>query len=184
MLIGPAFRSRWLALSLVAMTTLAVAVAYVMVADRTPRPRSAVLAFQRLDGSTADLASFRGQAILLTVWATWCWSCREEMPALARLHRGLGGRPPAVLALSIDRDGAEVVEPLLEQLNVKDLPVYLDPTGASVGRLSISGLPTTILFGPDGSERGRWFGVRAWDQKHMMDEIATLLVDAPGRRAR
>ncbi|MFN3674122.1 MAG: TlpA family protein disulfide reductase [Bosea sp. (in: a-proteobacteria)] len=167
------------------MATLAVAVAYIMKSERTSRLRSAdALAFQRLDGSATDLASFRGQAVLLTVWATWCWSCREEMPALARLHRGLDGRPPAVLTLSVDRDGAEVVEPLLEQLNVKDLPVYLDPMGASVGRLSISGLPTTILFGPDGSERGRWFGVRAWDEKPMMDEIAALLIDAPGRRAR
>ncbi|MBX9875428.1 MAG: TlpA family protein disulfide reductase [Bosea sp.] len=167
------------------MATLAVAVAYVMVTDRTLRPRSAdALAFQRLDGSATDLASFRGQAVLLTVWATWCWSCREEMPALARLHRGLDGRPPAVLALSVDRDGAEVVEPLLTQLNVKDLPVYLDPTGASVGRLSVSGLPTTILFGPDGSERGRWFGVRAWDEKPMIDEIAALLAGAPQRSAR
>jgi thiol-disulfide isomerase/thioredoxin len=178
-------RSRRLALSLVAMATLAVAVAYVMATDRTPRPRSAdAVAFQRLDGSATDLASFRGQAVLLTVWATWCWSCREEMPALARLHRGLDGRPPAVLALSVDRDGAEVVEPLMDQLDVKDLPVYLDPTGASVGRLSISGLPTTILFGPDGSERGRWFGVRAWDEKPMIDEITALLAGAPQRSAR
>jgi thiol-disulfide isomerase/thioredoxin len=167
------------------MATLAVAVAYVVVADRTARPRSTdALMFQRLDGSAAGLASFRGQAVLLTVWATWCWSCREEMPALARLHRSLEGRPPAVLALSVDRDGAEVVEPLLEQLNVKDLPVYLDPTGASVGRLSISGLPTTILFGPDGSERGRWFGVRAWDEKPMIDEITALLAGAPQRSTR
>ena len=150
------FRSRWLALSVVAMATLAVGLAYVMVAERTPRPQSTdALAFQRLDGTATDLASFRGQAVLLTVWATWCWSCREEMPALARLHRSLDGRPPAVLALSVDCDGAEVVEPLLDQLNVKDLPIYLDPTGASVRQRSISGLPTTILFGPDGSERGR-----------------------------
>ena len=165
--------------------TLTAALSYAVVADRTPRPRNAdALMFQRLDGSAASLANFRGQAVLLTVWATWCWSCREEMPALARLHRGLGGRPPAVLALSVDSDGAEVVEPLLTQLNVKDLPVYLDPTGASVGRLSVSGLPTTILFGPDGSERGRWFGVRAWDEKPMIDEIAALLAGAPQRSAR
>lgn len=184
-MIGPVLRSRRLELSLVAVATLAALVAYFGVADRSARPRSAdALMFQRLDGSAAGLASFRGQAILLTVWATWCWSCREEMPALARLHRGLDGRPPAVLALSVDRDGAEVVDPLLEQLNVKDLQVYLDPTGASVGLLSISGLPTTILFGPDGSERGRWFGVRAWDEKPMMDEIAALLAGAPQRSAR
>lgn len=178
-------RSRRLVLSAVALATLAAAITYVVVADTTPRSSNAdALVFQRLDGSASGLASFRGQAVLLTIWATWCWSCREEMPALARLHRVLDRQPPAVVALSVDRDGAEVVEPLLEQMNVKDLPVYLDPTGTSVGRLSISGLPTTILFGPDGSERGRWFGVRAWDEKPMMDEIAALLAGAPQRGAR
>lgn len=184
-MIGSTFRSRRLVLSAVAMATLAIVVGYVVVADRTPRSSKAdALAFQRLDGSPTDLAGFRGQAVLLTVWATWCWSCRQELPALARLHRGLGGRPPAVVALSIDRDGAVVVEPLLEQLNVKDLPVFLDPTGTSVGRLAISGLPTTILLGPDGAEKARWHGVKAWDEKPMTDEIAALLADRPERQAR
>ena len=178
-------RSRRLVLSAVAMATLAVVVGYSMVADRTPRSQGAnPLVFPRLDGSSTRLAGFRGQAVLLTVWATWCWSCRQELPALARLHRGLGGRPPAVIALSVDRDGADVVEPLLEQLSVKDLPVFLDPTGTSVGRLAISGLPTTILLGPDGVEKGRWHGVKAWDETPMMDEIAGLLAGRPGRQAR
>ncbi|MFC5422922.1 TlpA disulfide reductase family protein [Bosea eneae] len=169
-------KSRRLVLSAVALTALAMVAVYVVLTDRTQRPgNAAALAFQRLDGGPADLASFRGQAVLLTIWATWCWSCREELPALARFHRALDGRPPAVVALSVDRDGAEIVEPLLEQLKVKDLPVYLDPTGASVARLAISGLPTTILLGPDGSERARWYGVKAWDQKPMADEIAALL---------
>jgi thiol-disulfide isomerase/thioredoxin len=172
-------------LSAVAMATLAIAVGYVVVADRSSRsPNADALVFQRLDGSSTGLAGFRGQAVLLTVWATWCWSCRQELPALARLHRGLGGRPPAVIALSVDRDGADVVEPLLEQLNVKDLPVFLDPTGASVGRLAISGLPTTILLGSDGVEKGRWHGVKAWDEKPMMDEIAALIADSPGKQVR
>lgn len=165
------------------MATLATVVGYVVVVDRRLDPRADAFMVQRLDGSPTDLVGFRGQAVLLTVWATWCWSCRQELPALARLHRGLGGRPPAVVALSVDRDGAEVVEPLLEQLSVKDLPVFLDPTGATVGRLTISGLPTTILLGPDGSERARWYGVKAWDEKPMMDEIAALL-DGRKRTAR
>jgi thiol-disulfide isomerase/thioredoxin len=184
-MIGPALRSRRLVLSVVAMATLAIVVGFVVVVDRAPRSQKAdALMVQRLDGSPTDLAGFRGQAVLLTVWATWCWSCRQELPALARLHRGLGGRPPAVVAISVDRDGAEVVEPLLEQLSIKDLPVFLDQTGASVGRLAISGLPTAILLGPDGVEKARWHGVKAWDEKPMMDEIAALLADRPERQAR
>ena len=46
------------------------------------------LAFERHDGSKTTLADFRGRAVLLNLWATWCVPCRAEMPALDRLEAG------------------------------------------------------------------------------------------------
>lgn len=166
------------------MATLAASTAYVVIGDGPRRARSGdMLAIQRLDGGRANLGDFRGRGVLLTVWATWCWSCREEMPALARLHRQWQGRPLVIIALSVDREGAEVVRPLIEELGVVDLAVYLDPEGEAVRRYSISGLPTTILLGPDGLERRRWYGARAWDEAAATQEIASLLADEPNKVA-
>ena len=40
-------------------------------------------------GDSITLASMRGDVVLLNMWATWCHPCREEIPALQRLHERL-----------------------------------------------------------------------------------------------
>ena len=55
------------------------------------RGQALPLAFERPDGSKTTLADFRGRAVLLNLWATWCVPCRAEMPALDRLQAEAGG---------------------------------------------------------------------------------------------
>lgn len=146
-------------------------------------PRKDGLPLQRLDGGSTNLSDYRGKPVLLSVWATWCWSCREELPALARLSRQWKRPPMAVVAISVDRDGAEVVEPLIAELGVRDLTIRLDPSGASVRAFGVTGLPTTILLGSDGLERRRWVGPQGWDREPMLSELAALVASEPsGRR--
>ena len=40
------------------------------------------LELQDLGGQTVTLSSFKGRAILLNLWATWCVPCLDEMPEL------------------------------------------------------------------------------------------------------
>jgi thiol-disulfide isomerase/thioredoxin len=49
------------------------------------------------------LDAFRDSFVLLNIWATWCASFRDEMPAIDRLQRDLGGTDFQVPALSIDK---------------------------------------------------------------------------------
>lgn len=184
-MIGPITRSGWFAISAVVVAMTAAFTAYVGTGDGTSRsPKGEALALQRLDGGRTSLADFRGRAVLLTVWATWCWSCRQELPALARLESQWRGPPLAVVALSVDRDGAGAVKPLIDELGLAGLAVYLDPAGEVLKRFSVSGLPTTILLGPDGLERHRWFGARAWDEPAATQEIASMLAVQPNKAGR
>jgi hypothetical protein len=41
---------------------------------------------QTLQGRSVTLESLRGQAVIITFWATWCVPCREEMPRLEQLY--------------------------------------------------------------------------------------------------
>ena len=38
-----------------------------------------------INGPATELSSFRGRALLINVWASWCGPCREEMASLERL---------------------------------------------------------------------------------------------------
>ena len=69
-----------------------------------PKPVAAI-DFQDDQGHAKTLADFKGKAVVLNIWATWCTSCRTEMPALDRLEADLGAANFAVVVLSIDRGG-------------------------------------------------------------------------------
>lgn len=179
---GKFTRFHWAVLTAVAAAAGVVLAVLFWPTDRPPQQADQAFRFYRLNGEPTDLSSFRGQVVLVSVWATWCLSCREELPALARFQKTWNGPPIRIVALSIDRDGAEVVEPLLNSLGIVGLPVFLDPEGRSVKLFSISGLPTSILLDRDGRELGRWFGPKSWDEPATRREIASFLGAAsPGK---
>lgn len=129
----------------------------------TPPRAAPEISFTDRDGKALTLADFKGRVVLLNYWATWCAPCVEEMPALERLHAKLGGDAFTVLAMSVDRQGLPVVEPFLEKLALRGLPIYLDRSGASMRAFGVRGLPTTMIIDRDGREAGRLEGMAEWD---------------------
>ncbi len=120
------------------------------------------ISFQDASGKARSLAEWRGRVVLLNLWATWCGPCREEMPELARLQAELGSPDFEVVALSMDRGGAEVAAPFLAKIGAGSLSLYLDPSGKALHAFSAIGLPATILIDRQGREIGRLLGPARW----------------------
>ena len=135
------------------------------------------LAFQDGEGRKRSLTQFGGKVVLLNVWATWCAPCREEMPALDRLQRKLGGRGFEVVALSIDAAGASVVKRFYEEVGVRSLAIYVDPTMRATATLAAVGVPTTLLIDRQGREVGRRTGPAEWDGPRSVSIIQEYLKD-------
>lgn len=121
------------------------------------------ITFNDADGNTLTLADFKGKTILLNLWATWCAPCREEMPALDRLQKELGGEKFEVVALSLDRKGAEASKKFLDETKATSLKLYVDASAKQGTVLKIVGMPTTILINKEGQELGRLAGPAEWD---------------------
>jgi thiol-disulfide isomerase/thioredoxin len=113
-------------------------------------------------GARHTLAEFRGQLVLLNLWATWCGPCRSEMPAFDQLKRDFDGRPFAMLAISVDRGGLKKPRRFFDEVGIKDLTLYGDEDGRLASRLRSFAMPTTLLIGPDGRELGRLAGPAEW----------------------
>jgi thiol-disulfide isomerase/thioredoxin len=65
------------------------------------------------NGKTWTLASLKGKATLISVWATWCGPCREELPHLQKLYEQVKNRDDIqVITLNVDED-LSLVEPFL-----------------------------------------------------------------------
>jgi thiol-disulfide isomerase/thioredoxin len=121
------------------------------------------------------LSDFQGKVILLNIWATWCPPCREEMPALDRLEARLGGPSFQVVPLSIDSGGAAPVASFYQAAGLESLGVYLDAAQGGMRKLSIVGVPTTLLIDRQGGEVGRVTGPAEWDEPEIVHIIEQLL---------
>jgi thiol-disulfide isomerase/thioredoxin len=138
-----------------------------------PRP-APDLTFSARDGSPARLADFRGRAVLVNLWATWCAPCIREMPSLDRLQAKLGDRL-TIIALSEDRGGAHVVDPFLAKLQLRHLAIYLDTGAAAQGAFELRGLPTSVLVDAEGRIRARLEGAAPWDAPEMVARLEPYL---------
>lgn len=130
--------------------------------------------FTTADGATRTLADYKGQAILLNFWATWCVPCVAEMPALARLAAATAGSNIAILPLSSDRGGAPAVDRYFKEKSITGLPTLLDPKGAAARAFGARGIPTTILIDPQGRERARLEGAAEWDDPAAIKALKAL----------
>ena len=54
------------------------------------------------DGKATQLASFRGKAVLLNFWATWCGPCKIEMPWLVDLQKKYGPQGLQIVGVAMD----------------------------------------------------------------------------------
>lgn len=114
-------------------------------------------------GRVRTLAEWKGKVVLLNLWATWCGPCRKEMPSLDRLQKEVGSDRFEVVALAVDRSGADSVIKFLDNIKVANLTPYFDATTRAGSALRAVGLPTTILIDKEGREIGRLSGPAEWD---------------------
>lgn len=137
------------------------------------------LSFKLPDGRDTTLAAFRGKTVLVNLWATWCAPCRHEMPALDRLQQTYGGPDFEVVAINIDTRNLEKPKQFLDEVGVKALAHYADPSAKifqdlkSAGRAF--GMPTTILLDKAGCELAYLAGPAEWSSPDAFAFIAKAL---------
>jgi thiol-disulfide isomerase/thioredoxin len=142
-----------------------------------PHPAVA-LSFNAPDGRKATLADFKGRALLVNLWATWCVPCRAEMPALDRLQAKAGGPDFEVVAINVDTARLERAPAFLDGIGVKTLTRYADPSADAFETLRLAGkalgLPTSLLIDKDGCEIGVVAGPADWDKPDAVAAVAAL----------
>jgi peroxiredoxin len=114
-----------------------------------------------LDGHELALKDYQGKYLLVNFWATWCGPCKVEMPSLESLYRKFNKRNFAMIAVSNDIFGAQVVEPYIQAQNFT-FPVGLDPKLKASNQFGVISLPTTFLIDPQGKIIGVLNGAENW----------------------
>lgn len=114
-----------------------------------------------------SLADFKGQAVLLNLWATWCVPCLKELPTLDKLEKDWGEKGLVVLPLSLDSKPYAEVRKFLDERKL-ELPHLAIEKGEVAGKLKWNALPMTFLIGREGKIIGHYAGATDWtDAKHV-----------------
>jgi len=105
--------------------------------------------FPDLNGQRVTLFDHRGKVVLVNIWATWCPPCRQEMPSMQRLYEKFRGKNLEILAVSIDSNGREAVDPLMRKIDLT-FPVLLDPKETIKPLYGITGVPESFIVDKEG----------------------------------
>jgi peroxiredoxin len=128
-----------------------------------------------LAGDPFDLADYRGEVVLLNIWATWCPPCRQEMPHLQILHEAFAEDGLRVVGVSIDASGADrMVQQFLDELGV-DFMVARDPADQVSGTFGAYGVPLTVLIDRQGVVQWRHLGPVTSTDERLRSAIQSAL---------
>jgi peroxiredoxin len=105
----------------------------------------------QLDGSPWDLARARGKVAIVNFWATWCSTCREEMPALDAFYAQFHARDVELIGLSIDRPRDRPA--VIRQASSIHYPCALLAEAARNGFGRPTVVPMTFIIARDGKIR-------------------------------
>lgn len=129
---------------------------------------------------TQSLADYKGQVVLLNIWGTFCVPCRDEMPAIEKLHQALGAQGLKVVAISMDDPGFEQqIRDFAKQYSLTFQILY-DPSGKIVNDYQTTGVPETFVIARDGVIRKKVIGASDWNSTTNRALIAQLLTE-PGK---
>ena len=105
-------------------------------------------AFESLDGGIVSFAQEEPtEFTVVNLWASWCSSCRAEMPALEQAQAVF---PQARLILINQGENQSTVEGYLKQSGYQFDNVWLDPNNKMGQWLGSQAVPVTLVFNKHG----------------------------------
>ncbi len=131
-------------------------------------------ALQSLDGKTVHLSDFRGKAVLLNFWATWCEPCKIEMPWFVDLQKEYGPEGLQIVGVAMDDSGAEDIAKFAQKMGV-NYPILIgkEAVGDSYGGVQF--LPATFYIDRDGKVVDKIFGLKG--RGEIEDDVKKILTE-------
>lgn len=123
------------------------------------------------DGQPLDLNRFRGKAVFVNLWATWCPPCRAEMPGIEALAARVDTSKVAFVLISLDENPAKALK--FVQRQGFRLPVYF-PAAALPPPFDSQTIPSTIILSPDGRVAARYEGMAEYDTPEFQAALEQL----------
>ena len=133
-----------------------------------------------LEGKNVKLSDFRGKAVLLNFWATWCEPCKVEMPWFVELQKEYGPQGFQIVGVAMDDASTDDIAKFAKDMGV-NYPILVgkEAVGLSYGGVNV--LPTTFFLDRNGKVLAREFGLQS--RSVFVDHIKQSLNESNAVRA-
>jgi cytochrome c biogenesis protein CcmG/thiol:disulfide interchange protein DsbE len=111
-----------------------------------------------LEGNPLKLSDFRGKAVVLNFWATWCEPCKIEMPWFVDLQKKYGPQGFQVLGIAMDDASPKEISEFAHKMGV-NYPIVVGKEAVGDQYGGIPYLPSTFYISRDGKVVDRVFGL-------------------------
>lgn len=123
---------------------------------------------------------YKGQVVLLNVWATWCGPCRVEMPSMEALYREFGPRGLRVVAVNAaDPDASDSTVKAFAKEYGLTFDVLRDMPASGQDSITVlyktRGFPESFVIDKQGTIRKKWISADDWNSQGNRSLIASLL---------
>ena len=127
-------------------------------------------------GETHSLTDYRGQVVLVNLWATWCPPCKAEMPVLQSFYDQYKGKGFTIIAINDGDPAADVAQ--FEKDYQLTFPIWLDPEYyATEQAFKTLNLPSSFVIDRDGTVRLMWVGEI---NRKMLDQYVIPIIEENG----
>ena len=140
--------------------------------DKLEHQMAPDLTLKNMAGDTITLSSFQGNIVMINFWATWCPSCKEEMPSLNALYAGMKSTGFEILAVSADKTLSAVHKYLAE--HDFDFQILWDEDQTVMRTYKVFSIPTTFLIDRKGTIVKIFIGAYDWTDPEVIAEIEKL----------
>lgn len=130
-------------------------------------------ALKAMDGANLRLSEFLGDVVMLNFWASWCGSCRQEMPELERLYETYRSAGFVLIGVNVDDESARALE-FVRALKVT-YPNLLDPRKSVAPLYRLDELPMSVLIDRAGVVRFVHADYQAGKEQPYIAELRALL---------
>lgn len=136
------------------------------------RKKAPDFALKDSNGKTVHLSDYKGKAVVLDFWATWCGPCKIEIPWFIQFERKYKDRGLEVLGVASGDEGWDVVKPFTEQMKINYRVLLGNDTTADLYG-GIEALPTTFLIDRTGKIAAVHVGLAG--KEEFENEIESIL---------
>ncbi len=128
---------------------------------------------KRLNGEIFHASKIKNP-IVITFWATWCESCKEDLKIIDELRHLFPLSPITVIGIALDKDSKTVKE-ILNQRNIDPtFPILIDSNGDVAEKFEVNQVPETFIVNNSGIVVKRFIGTLSFQKEIFIEFVKGL----------